>query len=123
MMLPRIEFKRNWALEFWGDTGVLQIKLCRSWDGRFAVDPDKRVLPRFGYRREDRVQLLDPKSDGHTLREVRGWRLWMPYLMLWRMSNHHDNTVVYVDPNDPRAGTTDTTASTSKRCWLLTNRS
>jgi hypothetical protein len=107
MKLPRIKFQREWAVEFWSSTGVLYIKLCRSWDGQFIVDSDHKVLPLFGYRREDRVILQDIKQDRMTTREIRGWRLWMPYLMIWHMTNHRDNVLVTVADDDPRVGTTE----------------
>lgn len=100
-----LEFHRpSWTLMWWTSTGFWSIKLCRTLDGRFALDG--QLFPLWGTRREDREE-TQPDGPGRTrTRTTRGWRAWCPYIMLWRMDNVRDHVRVEVPEGDPRIGTT-----------------
>lgn len=93
---------KEWAVEVWSaDKCVcLYAKICQSLDGRFVVDPDKKVLPRLGFRREHHTFEHDQDTLRPRTRHIIGWRLWVPYLMLWYIKNDRDEIVITLPSED-----------------------
>lgn len=73
------------AISYWTETGMIWFKICRTWDGRFIWDG--KLLPWVGWRRQEHVSMLHQDTLTPTKRHMRGWLLWMPYFMVWRMTN------------------------------------
>ncbi|RYF11136.1 MAG: hypothetical protein EOO77_20085 [Oxalobacteraceae bacterium] len=99
MRWPRIE-RHGWAVDFWGENCVLEVRLCRSWDGRFIVDKGEPALPLWGFRREHNKFKHDQETLRPRTRVMDGWRLWWPYVMIWYIKNTVDRIEIIIPGED-----------------------
>ena len=80
------------AVSYWTSTGMIWFKICRTWDGRFIWDGE--LLPWAGWRRQENVSRINQHTLRPAERHMRGWLLWIPYFMVWRMRNEVDRVTI-----------------------------
>lgn len=80
------------AVSYWTPTGMIWFKICRTWDGRFIWDG--KLLPWAGWRREELTKNINQHTLTPAKRHMRGWLLWIPFFMVWRLCNEVDQITI-----------------------------